>query len=80
MNTQRYRICVSDGEHETYGDVFDNIEDARTSYQQEIEDYKSEKHQPYISGVEFIEIELCEVDEEGIYEDTITSWNKNEDN
>ena len=80
MTTQHYRVCVSDGEHETFGDVFNNIEDARACYQQEIADYKSDKHQPYISGVDFIEIEICEVDEEGIYEDTVTSWNSKEDN
>ena len=76
-----YSVCVSDClGHDTYGTIHTTYEEARKEYEEEVEkmrnghpDYQNEWWDGSM-GEEEASVELCKVDEEGIYLDTISGW------
>ena len=82
-STQNFGVFFDDGGHNHLIETFINESDAWDFYNQQIHDFKSgndDFYKQFISDDYDAEFEIAKVDEDGIYEDTIDSWNKSDDN
>ena len=81
--TPKFSVTFDDGAHNTTIEEFINKSDAMEFFQQQVERYKSGDdsfYSQFTSDDYDAVIELCELDDEGFYGDTVECFDKDYDN